>query len=227
MKLPALEKAKAAARSQASSKIKKELPEEKTKPLGEMPVTIVDSHNTEEEHKISDDSPQGINPDKEVTVEIETLSFRPANMGRQTARRGKKFRPATSERLTNLPISEYNEIEAAKSLVGLADAQPKSGYIHKLHSSENEDDENKESDIKPEEKRCKLPDKGSKKIKDDMKNVKKTKVKGKKAIVKDTKKVNDIQNTQKKRDTMRSEVEELIKQGEGRGRKKWRKEYKI
>ena len=71
---------------------------------------------------------------KELKVNIETLTFKTVVKQErrvQKARWGKKFMPGSSSRIVNIPDQpvdqRYNEFEAAKSLVGLSDPQPRTG----------------------------------------------------------------------------------------------------
>ena len=51
-----------------------------------------------------------------------------------------RFRPGDSSRKDNVPVrpvdARYNELEAAKSFVGLSEPQPKKGSLHNLRMSE-------------------------------------------------------------------------------------------
>ena len=105
------------------------------------------------------DSPENAGVEKPsrkvLKVEIETLTLRPANpqpvqeckVRRQTAWRGKPFRPGQVARQTPIPTSTYNEWKAAKGLIGLSDAQPKSDDIRKLYDTQESSIE--EIDVTP------------------------------------------------------------------------------
>ena len=51
-----------------------------------------------------------------------------------------RFRPGDSSRMDSVPVrpvdTRYNELETAKSLVGLSEPQPKTGSLRNLHMSE-------------------------------------------------------------------------------------------
>ena len=154
MKLPALEKAVMQRKTRCD--VKKE-------PLEDAPDIIeIDS---DEETKNIKSSPHT----KDVKVSLETLRLKPAATSLvirhpQTARRGAGLclgsMRATSSGKTSDNKTEtaetsdiktenktYNEFEVAQTLVGLKDAQPKSGNICKLQSAEKKT-EDKPSKLK-------------------------------------------------------------------------------
>ena len=129
MKLPALEKAVMQRKTRCA--VKKE-------PLEDAP-DIIEVYSDEESKKIKSSPPA-----KNVKVSLETLKFKPAAASPvircpQTARRGTGFylgsmRGTSSGKTSDIKTENktYNEFEVAQTLVGLKDAQPKSGNIHKL-----------------------------------------------------------------------------------------------
>ena len=120
-------------------------------------VNIKEEKVQEQVHAVSD---------KELVVDIETLSFRPVTGQRlPTARRGQKFIPGNMPRKQwtgrvtpkgekcNADItiykSPYNEWLAAQGLLNLSEDQPKEGVICNLHKK---DEKNNQGDNKSDEK---------------------------------------------------------------------------
>ena len=77
----------------------------------------------------------------------------------QTARRGREFclggakigwtgKTSDNNDTDNKPGPSYNELEAAKSLVGIKEAQPKMGSIHNLRNNDTKEKiEAQDSDV--------------------------------------------------------------------------------
>ena len=83
--------------------------------------------------------------EKHLQVSIETLTLKPVLSHPQTAQRSRGFCPGGGKRMwtgktsdnsenETKPTPSYNELEAAQSLVGMKEPQPKLGSIHKLRS---------------------------------------------------------------------------------------------
>lgn len=174
VQLPGVKKAVAATSQRITRNIKKESEEDKDT-LGDSPVIIDD-----EEEKVGEiveplivpDKSQG--GDKELKVDIEALTFKPGTEYRvQKARRGMRFCPGDRSRMHNVPVTPvdatYNELQAAKSLVGLSEPQPKTGTLRNLRISKDNTEGKKIKDSREENKK-------SKKVKDSIKQDKDTKV---------------------------------------------------
>ena len=117
---------------------------------------------------IKDGGQSGPGP-KKLQVNIETLTLQPANLVRKisddepekkeipivskshtpTARRGVGWKRKGQSRqewtgkTDNKPVTDilYNELDAARSLIGLGGDQPKSGNICNLHTKDKENTE--------------------------------------------------------------------------------------
>ena len=104
-------------------------------PLGSSPEVILVSDEQEKEEKptVKEDPPKS----KDLKVTIETLTLRPmilvdVNKCPQTARRGRGFCPDAPKPRWLGKMPTYNELEAAQTLVGLKQDQPKQGSFHNL-----------------------------------------------------------------------------------------------
>ena len=207
--LPGLKKAVAATRHHIKRSVKKEPAEDNTDPLGDSPV-IIDDEEEKPEPLIVPDKSQG--GGKELKVDIETPTFKPVTEYRvQKARRGMRFRPGDSSRMDNVQVkpvdTRYNELEAAKSLVGLSEPQPKTGSLCSLCMSEEKTQVEEIKDSSEQNKDHK-EEKDSLKEEKDTKEEKavttnKTKGKGKKTVSKE--KVSKYKET---KDKVESKAEE-------------------
>ena len=144
-------------------KVKKE-PMDEDEPLGSSPEVILVSDEQEKEEKpaVKEYPPKG----KDLKVTIETLTLRPVipvdvNKHPQTARRGRGFCPDAPKPRWLGKTPTYNELEAAQTLVGLKQDQPKQGSIHNLRNKDiQEEKEEEDSDVTGVGER-KLPSQGS------------------------------------------------------------------
>ena len=188
MKLPALEKAVAIAQK---TRAKKEPPDKQSQeekdPLDAQPeiIEVDDMEPKKVQVKLSP-------KEKHLQVSIETLTLKsvlPVEVSHpQTARRGRDFHPGrgkrawtgkTSDNSENKtkPTPSCNELEAAQSLVGMKEPQPKSESIHKLKSYDaKQTTESKDIvEIKPQHQvkpklKCQARIKIKKKTETDIKN---------------------------------------------------------
>ena len=124
---------------------------DKDEPLGSSPevISVRDEQEKEEKPTIKEDSPKS----KDLKVTIETLTLRPVipvdvNKRPQTARRGRGFCPDASKPRWLGKTPTYNELEAAQTLVGLKQDQPKQGSICNLRNKDiQEEKEEQDSDV--------------------------------------------------------------------------------
>ena len=143
-------------------KVKKE-PMDEDEPLRSSPevISVSDEQEKEENPTIKEDSPKS----KDLKVTIETLTLAPmipvdVNKRPQTARRGRGFRPDASKPRWLGKMPTYNELEAAQTLVGLKQDQPKQGSICNLRNKDiQKEKEEQDSDVTGGER--KLPSQGS------------------------------------------------------------------
>ena len=144
-------------------KVKKE-PMDEDEPLGSSPEVILVSDEQEKEEKptVKEDPPKS----KDLKVTIETLTLRPVipvdvNKYPQTARRGRGFHPDAPKPRWLGKTPMYNELEAAQTLVGLKQDQPKQGSIRNLRNKDiQEEKEEQDCDVTGVGER-KLPSQGS------------------------------------------------------------------
>ena len=133
-------------------------------PLGSSPDVILVSDEQEKEEKptVKEYPPKS----KDLKVTIETLTLRPmipvdVNKCPQTARRGRGFCPDAPKPRWLGKMPTYNELEAAQTLVGLKQDQPKQGSIRNLRNKDiQEEKEEEDSDVTGVGER-KLPSQGS------------------------------------------------------------------
>ena len=130
-------------------KVKKE-PMDEDEPLGSSPEVIsVRDEQEKEKPTVKEDSPKS----KDLRVTIETLTLRPVipvdvNKHPQTARRGRGFHPDASKPRWLGKMPTYNELEAAQTLVGLKQDQPKQGSIRNLRNKDiQEEKKEQDSDV--------------------------------------------------------------------------------
>ena len=143
-------------------KVKKE-PMDEDEPLGSSPevISVSDEQEKEEKPTVKEDPPKS----KDLKVTIETLTLRPmipvdVNKHLQTARRGRGFHPDAPKARWLGKTPTYNEREAAQTLVGLKQDQPKQGSISNLRNKDiQEEKEEQDSDVTRGER--KLPSQGS------------------------------------------------------------------
>ena len=144
------------------TRVKKESPDKKD-PLDEQPE-IIDVHD--EQDKNENEPMKKSSPiTKNVKVSIETFTLKPIMplviSHPQTARRSRGFclggqigwtgKTSDSKDTEQKPGPSDNELEAARSLVGMKEAQPKSGSICNLRNREiTEKQESKDSDVTEE-----------------------------------------------------------------------------
>ena len=120
-------------------------------PLGSSPevISVSDEQEKEEKPTVKEGSPKS----KDLKVTIETLTLRPmipvdVNKHPQTARRGRGFCPDASKPRWLGKTPTYNELEAAQTLVGLKQDQPKQGSIRNLRNKDiQEEKEERDSDV--------------------------------------------------------------------------------
>ena len=133
-------------------------------PLGSSPevISVSDEQEKEEKPTVKEYPPKS----KDLKVTIETLTLRPmipvdVNKRPQTARRGRGFRPDAPKPRWLGKTPTYNELEAAQTLVGLKQDQPKQGSIRNLRNKDiQEEKEEQDSDVTGVGER-KLPSQGS------------------------------------------------------------------
>ena len=101
-------------------------------PLGSSPevISVSDEREKEEKPTVKEYPPKS----KDLKVTVETLTLRPmipvdVNKCPQTARRGRGFHPDAPKPRWLGKMPTYNELEAAQTLVGLKQDQPKQGSI--------------------------------------------------------------------------------------------------
>ena len=118
------------------------LPGASEEPLGDNPVIVDDAVDDEETSRTKKPKVSAM---KEFKVDLKTLTLKPVVKQErrvQKARWGMKFMPGSRSRMPNIPDQpvdkRYNELEAAKSLVGLSEPQPKTGDIGNLCISGDE-----------------------------------------------------------------------------------------
>ena len=163
MKIPSVQKAVAARMGRRS--VKKEPLGEQPDSTDDSPIIV------EQDIKplLIKDGGQSSPGPKKLQVNIETLTLKPANLvckisddepekkeipivsksHTPTARRGVgwkrkgKSRQEWTGKTDNKPVTDilYNELDAARSLVGLGGDQPKSGNIRNLHTKDKENTE--------------------------------------------------------------------------------------
>ena len=163
MKIPSVQKAVATHMGRRS--VKKEPLGEQPDSTDDSPIIV------EQDIKplLIKDGGQSSPGPKKLQVNIETLTLQPANLVRKisddeperkeipivskshtpTARRGVGWKRKGQSRqewtgkTDNKPVTDilYNELDAARSLVGLGGDQPKSGNIHNLHTKDKENTE--------------------------------------------------------------------------------------
>ena len=163
MKIPSVQKAVAARMGRQS--VKKEPLGEQPDSTDDSPIIV------EQDIKplLIKDGGQSSPGPKKLQVNIETLTLQPANLVRKisddepekkeipivskshtpTARRGVGWKRKGQSRqewtgkTDNKPVTDilYNELDAARSLVGLGGDQPKSGNIRNLHTKDKENTE--------------------------------------------------------------------------------------
>ena len=134
------------------------------KPLGSSPevISVSDEQEKEEKPTVKEDPPKS----KDLKVTIETLTSRlviPVDVNKcpQFARRGRGFRPDAPKPRWLGKMPTYNELEAAQTLVGLKQDQPKQGSIRNLRNKDiQEEKEEQDSDVTGVGER-KLPSQGS------------------------------------------------------------------
>ena len=133
-------------------------------PLGSSPevISVSDGQEKEEKPTVKEDPPKS----KDLKVTIEILTLRPmilvdVNKHPQTTRRGRGFHPDAPKPRWLGKTPTYNELEAAQTLVGLKQDQPKQGSIRNLRNKDiQEEKEEQDSDVTGVEER-KLPSQGS------------------------------------------------------------------
>ena len=169
--------------------------------------------------------------EKHLQVSIETLTLKPVLLVEvshpQPARRGRGFRPGGGKRVWTGKTSDnsenetkatlsYNELEAAQSLVGMKEPQPKLGSICKLRSYDTKQTtESKDIvEIKPQQQvKPKLKCQGRIKIKKEIEtDIKKNDVVQEKP---DHKMEETAEKPEVSEATLHEEVQTLITEGKG------------